>query len=180
MLDARIANFEPLNFSQFKYKAKPFPYADCSFEDLPEHAQIYLSSPTVKGRLLSDVRDERIEELLNTVEDTHIAIAGGLLQIHMPDERLEEQWARAIESVVYKNLKQEYMTTLDGFVEDFDALLWAGLANDEGLNGIRLGAAEIQEKRQRELDPYLADVYRRLLESWSQALAEYFARNGDY
>ncbi|KDQ27283.1 hypothetical protein PLEOSDRAFT_1089282 [Pleurotus ostreatus PC15] len=162
----------PLNFEKFKYEPLAYHNADRSFEALSESSRVYLSTPEFKGSSLRVVRDKRIEDMKKTINNTQIAIVGGLSQIHFPSDPdalgspQREEWLADVQKMVDSDLRQEYTTTLDSFVEDFDALMWVNLKNREAIEEEYLTAKEQASYRNRELAPIIQEVYSDLLCMW--------------
>ncbi|KAF9487436.1 hypothetical protein BDN71DRAFT_1458494 [Pleurotus eryngii] len=169
-----MANIEtrPLNFEKFKYEPLAYHNAGRPFDALPEPSKVYLSTPEFKGSSLRVVRDKRIQDMKKTIKNTLIAVVGGLSQIHFPSDPdaigslQREEWLADVQKTVDSDLRQEYTTTLDSFVEDFDALMWVNLKNREAIEEGYLTAKEQASYRNRELAPIVQEVYSDLLCMW--------------
>lgn len=169
----------PLNFENFKYEPLAYHYAGRSFEALPESARMYLSTPEFKGSSLRVVRDKRIQDMKKTIENTLIAVVGGLVQVHFPhpdalESPQQKEWVADVQKIVDCDLRQEYTTTLDSFVEDFDALMWVNLKNREAIEEEQLTAEEQASYRNRELAPIIQEVYSDLLCLWGREHNKHF------
>ncbi|KAF4580548.1 hypothetical protein EYR38_003147 [Pleurotus pulmonarius] len=169
----------PLNFENFKYEPLAYQYAGRSFDALPESARMYLSTPEFRGSSLRVVRDKRIQDMKKAIENTQVAIVGGLFQIHFPhpdalESPQQKEWAADVQKKVDFELRQEYTTTLDSFVEDFDALMWVNLENREVFEDEHLTAEEQASYRDKELTPIIQEVYLDLLCLWGRTHNKHF------